>query len=190
MDTLNGHTYNDNLRKLPNEYGDVSIMYSKRSVLEISDHWNMERKGQNHIWIDVCTAYQIIWATSWENLFLPCANNKDADPRSLISAFVVRCLSSIIPLVSAPELWSLYLASVAESTLVANSEDRFSRDEAHIKTCQRKLGKCLPLTVRMYLWLAQIPRLQLFWNLRSSEDKRIINISIIWGSTKRFWKLQ
>ena len=35
----------------------------------------------------------IIWATSWENLFMPCANNKVADqpayPRSLISAFVV-----------------------------------------------------------------------------------------------------
>ena len=35
----------------------------------------------------------IIWATSWENLFLPYANNKGADqpahPHSLISAFVV-----------------------------------------------------------------------------------------------------
>ena len=33
-----------------------------------------------------------IWATSWENLLLPYANNKAADqpahPRSLISAFV------------------------------------------------------------------------------------------------------
>ena len=37
-----------------------------------------------------------VWATSWENLFLPYANNKGADqpahPRSLISAFVVRYL--------------------------------------------------------------------------------------------------
>ena len=41
------------------------------------------------------------WATSWENLFMPYANNKGADqparPRSLISAFAVRCLDSIIP---------------------------------------------------------------------------------------------
>ena len=41
----------------------------------------------------------IIWATSWENMFTPHANNKGADqpahPRSLISAFVVRCLDSI-----------------------------------------------------------------------------------------------
>ena len=46
------------------------------------------------------------WATSWENLILPYANNKlaavdqPAHPRSLISVFVIRCLDSIIPLVS------------------------------------------------------------------------------------------
>ena len=58
-----------------------------------------------------------IWATSWQNLLLPYANNKGADQpthlRSLISAFVVRCLDSIIPLVSLAEIWSLYLASLA-----------------------------------------------------------------------------
>ena len=41
-----------------------------------------------------CSEY--IWATSWENLFKPYANNKGADqpahPRSLISTFVVRYL--------------------------------------------------------------------------------------------------
>ena len=45
------------------------------------------------------------------------ANNKDADqpahPHSLISTFVVRCLDSIIPLVSKSEISSLYLAYVA-----------------------------------------------------------------------------
>ena len=45
------------------------------------------------------------------------ANNKGADqpahPRSLISAFVVRCLDSIISLDSIAEISSLYLASVA-----------------------------------------------------------------------------
>ena len=48
---------------------------------------------------------------------LPYANNKGADqpahPRSLISAFVVRCLYSIIPLVSISDISSLSLASVA-----------------------------------------------------------------------------
>ena len=46
----------------------------------------------------------IIWATAWENLFMLYANNKGADqpapPHSLISTFVVRCLDSIISLVS------------------------------------------------------------------------------------------
>ena len=44
-------------------------------------------------------------------LVMPYANNKGADqpahPRSLISAFIVRCLSSIISLVSIYEISSL-----------------------------------------------------------------------------------
>ena len=71
-----------------------------------------------------------IWATSWGNLILPYANNKGADqpahPRSLIIIFVVRCLDSIISLVSVSENWSLF-----ESFLVANPEEGFCRDEAH-----------------------------------------------------------
>ena len=54
---------------------------------------------------------------SWENQFLPYANNKGADhpahPRSLISTFFVRFLDSIIPPVSISEISSLYLASMA-----------------------------------------------------------------------------
>ena len=46
------------------------------------------------------------------------ANNKGADqpahPRSLISAFVVRCLDSVMSLVSVTKISSLLLASVAE----------------------------------------------------------------------------
>ena len=80
---------------------------------------------------------------------MPYVNNKGADqpahPSSLISAFVVRCLDRIIPLVSISKISSLYLASVAAqaglSYLVAHPENRFSRDEAHfcfiqISTCK------------------------------------------------------
>ena len=75
---------------------------------------------------------------SWENLFLPYANNKDADqpahPRSLISVFVVRCLASIISLASIFAIsWLAFFCSWAgqfESYLVENPEDRFSRDKA------------------------------------------------------------
>ena len=63
-----------------------------------------------------CSKY--IRALSWENLFLPYANNKGADQpahlRSLISAFVIRWLDSIIPLVSISKISSLSLVSVAE----------------------------------------------------------------------------
>ena len=69
---------------------------------------------------------------------MPYANDKGADqpvhPRSLISAFVVCCLDSIISLPSISGISSLYLASVAAQAglcyLVGNPEDRFSRDEA------------------------------------------------------------
>ena len=58
-----------------------------------------ERLFQNSILLA-----DINWATSWENLFLPYANDKGSDqpahPRSLISAFVVHCLDSIIPLLA------------------------------------------------------------------------------------------
>ena len=43
-----------------------------------------------------------IWVMAWENLFMPYMNNKGAGQsanqmRSLISAFVVPCLNSILP---------------------------------------------------------------------------------------------
>ena len=50
-----------------------------------------------------------------KNPVLLYANNKGADLRSLISAFVVRCLDSIIPLVPISEISSLCLASVVAS---------------------------------------------------------------------------
>ena len=43
-----------------------------------------------------------LWATSWENLFMPYGNNKGTDQpghlRSLISTFAVHCLDRIIPI--------------------------------------------------------------------------------------------
>ena len=69
------------------------------------------------------------------------ANNKGADqtthPRSLISAFAVRCLDSVMSVVSVTKLSSLMLASVAEQvglslTWSETPEDRFSHDKAHL----------------------------------------------------------
>ena len=67
--------------------------------------------------IQTCVSEYLVWATSWENLFIPYANNKGADQPvhlcSLISAFVVHFLDSIMLLVSVSKISSLYLASVA-----------------------------------------------------------------------------
>ena len=69
------------------------------------------------------------------------ANNKGADqpapPRSLISAFVVRCLDSIISLYYKAKISRLQLTSVAEQasfslTWSETPEDTFSHDEADL----------------------------------------------------------
>ena len=71
------------------------------------------------------------------------ANNKDAyqpaHQRSLISAFLVRCLDSVMSLLSVTKISSLMLASVAEQdslslTWSETPEDTFSHDEAHMYT--------------------------------------------------------
>ena len=70
------------------------------------------------------------------------ANNNGADqpahPRSIISAFVVRCLYSIISLDSMAEISKLQLASVAAQTGLClgwseTPEDTFSHSVAHIE---------------------------------------------------------
>ena len=66
------------------------------------------------------------------------ANNEGADqpvhPRSLISAFVVRCLDSVMFLVSVTKISSPLLASVAgqASLSLTWSETSFFHDEAQI----------------------------------------------------------
>ena len=64
------------------------------------------------LWLNALTLLsEVKWATSWENLFMPYANNKGADqpahPRSLISTFVNRYMDSIISLVSISKISSL-----------------------------------------------------------------------------------
>ena len=70
------------------------------------------------------------------------ANNKDADqsahPRSLISAFVVRCLDSVM---AQTKISSLILASVVEQASLSltwseTPEDTFSHDEARLFSYQ------------------------------------------------------
>ena len=61
--------------------------------------------------------------------------DQPAHSRSLISAFVVRCLDSVMSLVSVTKISSLMLASVAEQaglslTWSETPEDTFSHDEA------------------------------------------------------------
>ena len=79
------------------------------------------------------------------------ANNKGADQsahlRSLISAFVVRCLDSVMSLVSVTKISSLKLASVAGQASLSltwseTPEDTFSHDEAQMLTSCKKFRIC------------------------------------------------
>ena len=76
------------------------------------------------------------------------ANNKGADqpahPYRLISAFAVHFLLSIISRLAASEISIFSLVSVAEETglslaLWQTPEDRFSRNEAHLRTIRSLL---------------------------------------------------
>ena len=85
------------------------------------------------------------------------ANNKGADqpahPRSLISAFVVRCLDNIISLDSIAEISRLYLASVAAQaglclTWSETLEDTFCRVVAQFNASKflEQLFRCKPFS--------------------------------------------
>ena len=65
--------------------------------------------------------------------------DQPAHPRSLTSAFVVRCLDSVMSLVSVTKTSSLMITSVAEQASLSltwseTPEDTFSHDEAHINS--------------------------------------------------------
>ena len=90
-------------------------------------------------------------ATSRENLFMPYANNKDADqpvhPRSPISFFVISSfyIQNFKPLASLCS-WADWF----ESYLVKNPEDRFSRVVAHwiLSGCAYKFEGSLTAQLR------------------------------------------
>ena len=77
-----------------------------------------------------------VWAMSWENLFKTYANSKGADQpvhlHSLISTFVVRCLSTSSFYIQTFKPLASFCGCTGRfvSYQVGNPEDRFSCDEA------------------------------------------------------------
>ena len=91
------------------------------------------------------------------------ANNKGADqpahPPSLISAFVFRCLDSIISLDSIAEISKLKLASVAAQaglclTWSETPKDTFCRVLAQIYACRTPGGQLFPRNCK---WASSLP---------------------------------
>ena len=115
---------------------------TSKSCNNISDAYNLLVYLRNRKYADSAT---FIWATSWENLIMPYANNKGADqpvyPRSLISTFVVRCLGSKYLYISR-QACVCRKAGRFESHVVANPKDRFSRDMTHMRHQLKALVGC------------------------------------------------
>ena len=102
------------------------------------------------------------WATSGENLFIPYANNKGAHPHSLISAFVVRCLDSIIPLLAIADISrpSAVVPSAEQAGLSLNwlqtSKTSFLMTCSHWATTWQN-QKCSLFTQRTLISLGILP---------------------------------
>ena len=78
----------------------------------------------------------------WKRVLCHMQPTKAQIRRSLISAFVVRCLDSVMSLVSETKISSLMLASVAEQaglslTWSETPKDTFCHDEAEMKNYTR-----------------------------------------------------
>ena len=71
-----------------------------------------EQTNHSEFCLNLLMPSRPVGATSWQSLLLSYANkgaDQPAHPHSMISAFVVRCLDSIIPLVSISEISNLWL---------------------------------------------------------------------------------
>ena len=122
-------------------FGEYFVIYFVPGAMYIYDHVHIHKCTQfecpRSSWQQICPEMlanslniflaflcmslweiKLIWAASWQNLFMPYANkgtDQPAHPRRLISAFVVRCLDSIMPILAISKV-SRHLASVAEQT--------------------------------------------------------------------------
>ena len=101
------------------ETRDFGLSKHRYCTIKAGNNKDADRTEWMHMLI--CIFVFLIWTTSWENCLCHVRTTKaldctDADQPahscSLISAFVVRFLDSIIPLVSISEISSLYLVSV------------------------------------------------------------------------------
>ena len=116
-------------------------------MLEDTNSLDAVQLCSNLFWTTVVNSCFLFWTTpiwaTWENLFMPYANNKGANqpahPRNLISAFIVHCLDSTIPLLVIAEISRPQLVSEAEqaglSLTWSKTTDRSSRIFRYFKTC-------------------------------------------------------
>ena len=133
----------------------VNIVYNSSNLI-----WWTEMWMSSHHWITLTTSclvwcYDMTWSVRSSNSSycydIVCVSKDNLShimrkpvyalceqQRRRSASFVIRCLKSLIPLVSISEISSLYIASVAVQAGLSlpwwqTPEDRFSRDEAHFK---------------------------------------------------------
>ena len=141
---------------------------------------------------------------SWENLFRPYVNNKGADqpahPYSLMSAFVVRCLDSIIPLLAIAKISRLQLVSVAAQaglclTWLQTPEDRFSHDKALIiPTSSKRDGlpnsSCSSFCTTIYK--SRLRTKPTKWHVHPVKTQISLGLHPVWSesSLSAWWQLE
>ena len=132
---------------------------------------------------------------SWENLFMPYANNKGADqpvhPCKLISAFVVCCLDSILPLVSIPEISSLYFASVDEQAGLCLTWSQTPKTGFVVTRLSCVLG--FQLILRK--WAATYDKINKMACAPSEDSDQpgicpFILLVLSWGGSYHYWEAQ
>ena len=150
----------------------------------------LETRKSHKIWIYQTRFY---WVCSWavmvdgarsrENLFMPYANNKGADqpahPCSLISTFVVRCLDSIILLVSISEIWSLYLASVAAQTGLCLPWSETPKTGFLVTRLNPTLHTSSSRSLSSTIYLSWAMRKCVLWHMRTTKTQISLRIRAV-----------
>ena len=119
----------------------IEILWNDQWIEFTRQTWRVLRDAKKKSVPSVYRSLCVIHEPVMRKCVMSYANNKGANqpahPRSLISAFVVRCLDSMMSLVYVTKISSLMLASVAAEAGLClacseTPEDAFSHDVAHM----------------------------------------------------------
>ena len=127
-----------------------------------------------------------IWATSWENLFMPYANNKGTDQpvhshsdQHLCCSLPIDSIMSLISIlaISCPKLGSIAEQAGLNLTWSQTPKKRFSRDETHTHSWLSVMDSS---TLANWVpWTATLKPTK--WNVRPAKTQISLGICPVWS---------